>query len=148
MSHAPLSLRPYSPLTRLSDFFDLRSYHSSAEVPSENVQIKSESTPDNAHVSFTHFGKTEDTYPSSVMAGFVRHMALPSIHNGVDCILPVLLWDTKLCEHVVTGVLIQFLQWDKSGTPDDYGVDQEDIGKKAEELYTRIESWCIAPTVY
>jgi len=45
----------------------------------------------------------------------------------VDCILPVLLWDTQLCEHVMTGVLVQFKRRKRSGTIAKYSIDEADL---------------------
>jgi hypothetical protein len=103
------------------------------------------STPDNlngvpfrdafkdAIICFTHFGKmADDTGVTSVAAwvAFVRHMGI-ICRNGqraVDCILPVLLWDTKICEHVITAVLVQFKRRKRSGTIAEYSIDEADIG--------------------
>ncbi len=83
-----------------------------------------DSTPDNmerisfreafkdALICFTHFGKMADdtgTTSTAAWAAFVRHMAI-MCRNGqhsVEWILPVLLWDTRLCEHVMTEVLVR-----------------------------------------
>jgi hypothetical protein len=103
------------------------------------------STPDNlngvplreafkdAIICFTHFGKmADDTGITSVAAwvAFVRHMGI-ICRNGqraVDCILPVLLWDTKICEHVITAVLVQFKRRKRRGTIAEYTIDEADIG--------------------
>ena len=100
-----------------------------------------DSTPDNmegitfreafkdALICFTHFGKMADdtgTTSTAAWAAFVRHMAI-MCRNGqhtVDCILPVLLWDTRLCEHVMTGVLVQFKRKIQGGTIAEYSIDQ------------------------
>jgi hypothetical protein len=99
----------------------------------KNAEMLLNSSPDNvegipfkdafkdALVCFTHFGKmTDDTGVTSTAAwaAFVRHMAImcPNGHRSVNCILPVLLWDTVLCEHVMTGVLVQLKQRKKAGT--------------------------------
>ncbi len=66
---------------------------------------------------------------TAVWAAFIRHMAI-MCRNGqrsVDCILPALLWDTRLCEHVMTGVLIQFKRRKRSGTVAEYSVDQAEF---------------------
>jgi len=104
-----------------------------------------DSTPDNlegisfreafkdALICFTHFGKmADDTSITSTAAwaAFIRHMAI-MCRNGqrtVDCILPVLLWDTELCEHVMTGVLVQFKRQIQSGTIAELSIDQAKIG--------------------
>jgi len=103
-----------------------------------------DSTPDNvegisfreafkdALICFTHFGKMADDSgitSTAAWVAFVRHMAI-MCRNGersVDCILPVLLWDTQLCEHVMTGVLIQFKRQKRSGTIAKYSIDQADF---------------------
>jgi len=100
-----------------------------------------DSTPDNmegisfreafkdALICFTHFGKMADDTgitSAAAWAAFIRHMAI-MCRNGqrsVDCILPVLLWDTRLCEHVMTGVLIQFKRQIQSGAIVEYSIDQ------------------------
>ena len=101
-----------------------------------------DSTPDNmngvsfkqafkdALVCFTHFGKMADDTgitSTAAWAAFTRHMAI-MCRNGqrsVDCILPVLLWNTELCEHVMTGVLVQFKRRKQSGTVAAYSIDQD-----------------------
>ena len=105
-----------------------------------------------ALICFTHFGKmADDTGVTSTAAwvAFVRHMAI-MCRNGqhtVDCILPVLLWDTRLCEHVMTGVLVQFKRQVRSGTIAGYSIDQADINffPKTWEKCTHTES---IPTSY
>jgi hypothetical protein len=110
-----------------------------------------DSTPDNvegipfreafkdALICFTHFGKmTDDTgvTSSAVYAAFIRHMAIicRTGRHIVDCILPVLLFDTKLCEHVMTGVLVQFKRQTLSDGIAKYGIDQADINFFPETL--------------
>lgn len=107
----------------------------------EFADIVLDSTPDNmegisfreafkdALICFTHFGKMADdtgTTSTAAWAAFIRHMAI-MCRNGqrtVDCILPVLLWDTQLCEHVMTGVLVQFKRKIQSGTIAELSIDQ------------------------
>ena len=96
------------------------------------------STPDNmegipfeeafkdALVCFTHFGKMADdtgVTSTAAWAAFIRHMAIMcrNSRRSIDCILPVLLWDTQLCEHAMTAVLVQFKQ---SGTIAELSIDQ------------------------
>ncbi|KAF8223537.1 hypothetical protein L208DRAFT_536034 [Tricholoma matsutake] len=103
-----------------------------------------DSTPDNvegisfreafkdALICFTHFGKMADdtgTTSTAAWVAFIRHMAI-MCRNGersVDCILPVLLWNTQLCEHAMTGVLIQFKRRKRSGAIAKYSIDQADF---------------------
>ena len=100
-----------------------------------------------ALICFTHFGKmADDTGVTSTAAwvAFIRHMAI-MCRNGqhtVDCILPVLLWDTQLCEHVMTGVLVQFKRQIQRGTIAGYSIDQADINffPKTLEQCTHTES--------
>src|SRR5882762_1944669 len=110
----------------------------------ECANVVLDSTPDNmegiplkeafkdALVCFTHFGKmADDTGISSAAAwaAFIHHMAI-MCRNGqrtVYCILPVLLWDTRLCEHVMTGVLVQFKRQIQSGTIAELSIDQAKI---------------------
>jgi len=64
--------------------------------------------------------------------------------RSVDCILPVLLWDTQLCEHVMTGVLIQFKRQKRSGTIAKYSIDQADFNffpESVREVYTRVDPY-------
>jgi hypothetical protein len=67
----------------------------------------------NAKIRFTHFGKMADdngTTTYAAWAAFMRSMAM-SCGNGqplLDCLLPILLWDEKLCEWVMSGILVQF----------------------------------------
>ncbi|KAF5373422.1 hypothetical protein D9615_009451 [Tricholomella constricta] len=111
-----------------------------------------DSTPDNmkgvsfreafkdALVCFTHFGKMADNTgvtSSAAWAAFIRHMAI-MCRNGqrtVDCIIPVLLQNTVLCEHVMTGVLVQFKRQIQRGTIAKYSIDQAKI-----EFFPEIES--------
>lgn len=63
-------------------------------------------------------------------SAFIRHMGI-ICRNGqcaVDCILPVLLWDTQICKHVITAVLIQFKQRKCSGTITAYSINESEIG--------------------
>jgi len=102
------------------------------------------STPDNvaglpfkevfkdALVCFTHFGKMADdtgVTSTAAWAAFVRHMAIicPNNQRSVDCILPVLLRDTRLCEHVMTGFFIQFKRRKTGGTVAKYSIDQAEF---------------------
>jgi hypothetical protein len=103
-----------------------------------------DSTPDNmggisfkeafkdARVCFTHFGHMADdtgTTSAAAWVAFVRHMAIICRHGerAVDCIIPVLMWNTRLCEHVITGILIQFKRRKKKGTVVGYSIDQADV---------------------
>jgi hypothetical protein len=85
-----------------------------------------------ARVCFTHFGKMmDDTGVTSdaACAAFVRHMGI-MCHNSqksVDCILPVLLYNAKICEHVMSAVLIQFKRQKTAGTINKYTIDQSEI---------------------
>jgi hypothetical protein len=85
-----------------------------------------------ARICFTHFGKMADdtgTTSAAAWAAFMRHMAI-MCRNGqhtVDCIIPVLLWDSKLCEHVITGLLIQYKRQKQRGTIAGYTINQEAV---------------------
>ena len=85
-----------------------------------------------ARICFTHFGKMADdtgTTSAAAWAAFMRHMAI-MCRNGqhtVDCIIPVLLWDTELCEHVMTGLLIQYKRKKQRGTVAGYSIDQNAV---------------------
>jgi len=110
----------------------------------EYADMVLDSTPDNmegisfkeafkdALVCFTHFGKMADDTgitSAAAWAAFIRHMAI-MCRNGqrtVDCILPVLLWDTRLCEHVMTGVLVQIKRQIKAGTVAELSIDQAEV---------------------
>ena len=82
-----------------------------------------------ARICFTHFAKMADdtgTTTAAAWAAFIRHMAI-MCRNGqqtVDCILPVLLWDTNICEHIMTGLLIQFKWRKQRGTVAANSIDQ------------------------
>ncbi len=82
-----------------------------------------------ALICFTHFGKMADdtgVTSTAAWAAFIRHMAI-MCRNGqrsLDCIIPVLLWESRLCEHVMTGMLIQFKRQIESGTVAGYSIDQ------------------------
>ncbi|KAF8903072.1 hypothetical protein CPB84DRAFT_1845911 [Gymnopilus junonius] len=67
-----------------------------------------------AIICFTHFGKMADNTgvtSAATWVAFIRHMAI-MCRNGqdsVDCIIPVLLQgNAKVCEHVMTAMLVQF----------------------------------------
>ena len=85
-----------------------------------------------ARICFTHFGKMADdtgTTTAAAWAAFIRHMAI-MCRNGqqtVDCILPVLLWDTNICEHVMTGLLIQFKRRKQRDTVAANSIDQNAV---------------------
>ena len=86
-----------------------------------------------AMVCFTHFGKMADhtgTTTTAVWAAFMRHMAIMCMNGqeAVDCIIPVLLWDTRLCEHVMTGMLVQLKRRLKAGTVAKYTIDAAKLG--------------------
>jgi hypothetical protein len=110
----------------------------------ECAQTVLDSTPDNmdgisfkevfrdARVCFTHFGQmADDTGVTSAAAwvAFVRHMGIICRHGErtVDCIIPVLMWNTRLCKHVITGILIQFKRRKKGGAVGKYSIDQADL---------------------
>ena len=86
-----------------------------------------------ARVRFTHFGKMADesgTTTYAAWAAFMRCMAI-SCRNGqllVDCLVPVLLWDEKLCEHVMSSILVQFKRQKKKGTIAKYSIDEKEVG--------------------
>ena len=87
---------------------------------------------EHALVSFTHFGKMADNTgitSAAAWVAFIRHMAIMCRNgqNFVDCIIPVLLQGTRLCEHVITGVLIQFKRRIRRGTVAGYSIDQADL---------------------
>ena len=85
-----------------------------------------------ARVRFTHFGRMADetgTTTYAVWAAFMRCMAI-SCRNGqllVDCLVPILLWDEKLCEHVMSSILVQFKR-QKKGTIAKYSIDEKEVG--------------------
>jgi len=113
-------------------------------ISEQYVEMVLNSVPDNvggvsfreafkdAKICFTHFGKMADATgvtSTAAWVAFVRHMAIMA-RNGqdnLDCILPVLLWDTKLCEHVVTGVLIQFRRRKQKSTIAKSIINEADI---------------------
>jgi hypothetical protein len=85
-----------------------------------------------AHVCFTHFGQMADdtgTTSAAAWVAFVRHMGIICRHGerAVDCIIPVLMWNTKLCEHVISAILIQFKRRKAKGTVAKYSIDQADV---------------------
>jgi hypothetical protein len=85
-----------------------------------------------ARVCFTHFGRmTDDTGTRSAVAwaAFVRRMGIICKHGEriVDFILPILMWDAKLCEHVISALLVQLKRREKAGTVAMYSVDEAEI---------------------
>jgi hypothetical protein len=64
-----------------------------------------------AIICFTHFRKmVDDPGITSIAAwvAFVQHMGI-ICQNGqctVNCIVPVLLWDTTICKHIITAMII------------------------------------------
>ena len=112
----------------------------------ENARQVMESLPDNikdetkfrdafkdAKVRFTHFGKMGDTTGTTSAASWValtRGMAIitRSGEVAVDVIIPILLYDKKLCEEVVSGLLVQFKRRRHSGPKASYLIDHRTIG--------------------
>ncbi|KAL6303725.1 hypothetical protein BKA93DRAFT_786438 [Sparassis latifolia] len=91
----------------------------------KNLKILKQSCPDNdsrgkkfedafkhAQVRFTHFARNGDESSSTsygAYAAVVRGMAIQCSTNQdvIDCIVPVVLQDDKLCEEIMSGILIQ-----------------------------------------
>ncbi|KAF8218993.1 hypothetical protein L208DRAFT_1523899 [Tricholoma matsutake] len=103
-----------------------------------------DSTPDNvegisfreafkdALICFTHFGKMADnsgTTSTTAWVAFIHHMAIMCQNSkcSVNCIVPVLLWNSQLCEHAMTGVLIQFKRRKRSSAITKYSINQADF---------------------
>jgi hypothetical protein len=85
-----------------------------------------------AKVRFTHFGKMADdsgTTTAAVWAALIRGMAIicRSGESCVDLILPILFWDEKLCEEVVSGILVQIKRRRVRGTVALYEIDEKCI---------------------
>lgn len=83
-----------------------------------------------AKIRFTHFGKMADdsgTTTYSAWAAFMRSMVITcrSGQPTLDCVIPVLLWDKKLCEWVMSGILVQFKRRKHGGN---YFIDEKDVG--------------------
>ena len=118
-----------------------------------------DSTPDNmggisfretfkhALICFTHFGKMADDTgitSTAAWAAFIRHMAI-MCRNGqrtVDCILPVLLWDARLCEHVMAGVLVQIKRQIKAATVVELSIDQAEVNFSP-KTHTRVDPYVL-----
>lgn len=85
-----------------------------------------------AIVRFTHFGRMADdtgTTTAASWASFVRAMAIicRSGEAAVDIIIPVLLSNSKLCEEVMTGILVQIKRRRAKGTIAKYNIDERAI---------------------
>jgi hypothetical protein len=86
----------------------------------------------NAKIRFTHFGKMVDesgTTTYAAWAAFMRSMAI-SCRCGqplLGCLLPILLWDAKLCEWVMSGIFVQFKRRKKKGSIAAYSIDEKDV---------------------
>jgi hypothetical protein len=86
-----------------------------------------------AKIRFTHFGKLGhdgDTTTYAAWAAFMRSMAI-SCRLGqpmLDCLVPILLWDRKLCEWVMSAILVQFKRRKKKGSIAECSIDENLIG--------------------
>jgi hypothetical protein len=84
-----------------------------------------------AKVRFTHFGKMVDdmgTTSNATWGALVRAMAIITHPTElIDIIIPVLLWDTKLCEEVVTGILVQVKSRKRKGAVMKYEINEKQI---------------------
>ncbi|KAF8490901.1 hypothetical protein JB92DRAFT_1290866 [Gautieria morchelliformis] len=85
-----------------------------------------------AKIRFTHFVKMADdtaTTTEAMYAAFLRGMAIVchSNHYMVDVMLPVLLWDEKLCEEVMTSICIQIKRRVTAGTKQAYAIDDASL---------------------
>src|SRR3984957_3716575 len=85
-----------------------------------------------ATVRFTHWGKMMDntgTTTNAMWVAFVRAMAIicRSGNGAVDVIFLILLWDTKLREEVMSGLLIQIKRRAQAGTVQAYEINARDI---------------------
>jgi hypothetical protein len=101
--------------------------------PDNMEETQSKDAFKDAVVCFTHFGIITD---ATAWAAFIRHMAIlyrDDQHN-VDCIISVLLWNAKLCEHVMSGVLIQFKRRTKSDNIAEQAIDQATLNFFPEQL--------------
>lgn len=91
-----------------------------------------ETTFKDARMRFTHFAKVGDASgvtTNAMWAAYVRGMAIicPTNQNRIDALIPILLWDRKICQHVMTALMIQFKRRLTPGTKASYSVDVEEI---------------------
>ncbi|EGO24869.1 hypothetical protein SERLADRAFT_415804 [Serpula lacrymans var. lacrymans S7.9] len=85
-----------------------------------------------SYIRFTHFGKMVDdtgTTTEAMYAAFLRGMAIITRDNqqGVDIMIPILMWDKELCEYVMTAILIQVKWRICAGSINAYLINQRDI---------------------
>ncbi|EGN99476.1 hypothetical protein SERLA73DRAFT_74000 [Serpula lacrymans var. lacrymans S7.3] len=85
-----------------------------------------------SYVRFTYFGKMVDdtgTTTEAMYAAFLRGMAVITRDNqqGVDIMIPILMWDKELCEYVMTAILIQVKRRICAGSINTYSINQRDI---------------------
>jgi hypothetical protein len=128
----------YSAGCLLTTFIEMLFVHHYAEIVLDSRPDNLNEGPtlreafDKAKIRFTHFGKMADdsgTTTYAAWAAFLRSMAI-SCRGGqptLDCLLPILLWDEKLSEWVMSGILVQFKRR-KKGSIAAYSIDEKDVG--------------------
>lgn len=85
-----------------------------------------------AKMRFTHFIKMGDSTgvtTDALWAAYIRCAAIICQNNQkvIDTILPVLFFDTVICKHVMTGILIQFKRRKTAGPPVQYDIDEDAV---------------------
>ena len=99
---------------------------------SRDTSITPEKAFEHAKVRFDHFVKLgDDTGMTTSMAwvAFIRCMALIgwSSQGRVDIMIPVLLYDEKIAEWVMSGILIQIKRRIHHGSMARYAIDERDV---------------------
>ncbi|KAF8519711.1 hypothetical protein JB92DRAFT_2897710 [Gautieria morchelliformis] len=138
----------YSKGCNLTTFLEelFRDKHAEIILGSHPDNVKSHTTLrdafKDAKVRFTHFVKMADdtaTTTEAMYAAFLRGMAIVCHSNQymtvvchsnqymTDVMVPVLLWDEKLCEEVMTSICIQIKRRITAGTKQAYAIDDASL---------------------
>ncbi|KAF8573314.1 hypothetical protein K439DRAFT_1625165 [Ramaria rubella] len=130
----PLYSKGCSVITFIKELFSEAYANEILNSVPDNVRggVKLKDAFKNARIRFTHFVKMVDdtsTSTAAMFAAFVRGFATVC-HNEqteVDLMLPILLWDEKLCEEVMSAIMIQVKRRAKAGTLVAYEIEESNI---------------------
>jgi hypothetical protein len=121
-------------ITFIEELFTEENAHQVLESLPDNIKLETKFRDafKDAKVRFTHFVKMGDNTGTTSAASWValaRGMAIitRSGEVAVDAIIPILLHDDKLCEEVVSGLLVQFKRRRHSGPKASYLINQRTI---------------------
>ena len=115
-----------------SDDYSMKVLQSRPDNVPQDTSITLEKAFEHARVRFNHFVRLgDDTGMTTSMAwvAFIRCMALIgwSSQGMVDVMIPVLLYDEKIPEWVMSGILIQFKRRINRGSIAQYAIDERDV---------------------